>query len=607
MHEEIISRAFAKYNPREVFYLEQAAGNQFEVALSFSAGSVEWSKDGTTGRFGDGADVDFKNSTHKLFVLYGIGDGEYAKKLLQNNAVKELLIFEPSLSQLKTLLKLKDLSSLTSNARVRFIVGSDHQSYIRRLEAYFYEYINRYMYAANPQNLIALGVEKIPGFKDYCVKFSQAFAAAVNNVAAQSGFGQEDSFFGIHNAIGNLRVLQNTPNVDLLKDKFKDLPAVVIAPGPSLKYSIPYLKKIQNKAVLIACDTATGILWQNGIEPHFACSLERVIESKLIFETDRVPQTVLTVPSIIYPETLVSYPGKKMHVCRDFGVDSWFFSQHARHYLGQTVSQMALKIAQIINAPTVYLVGVDCAYDPDSGKSHHSQAHEYVQESSQIVKDENSGYTELDITGDDGKPKRTWTIWLMNSFVIADMVASHTQKVYRVGPIEYGIPIPNTERQDSAILEKITGTNSDEIFSRIEKILCVTAKSTDLSGLKQKTVASLEKYIRFSSDKLSELTQSFFHYNPRMQNNFKHYEDYYARLEQELYDFVSAGDLVYLGVLHSIMQGVYAKVGFNINRLNREPLTIASSLGKFDEFNGWYSQLLLWSTRVKLLIEKELT
>lgn len=57
-------------------------------------------------------------------------------------------------------------------------------------------------------------------------------------------------------------------------NKFQDIPAILIAAGPSLDDSIEFLRNAQEKAILIVVDTAYRKLLKNGIIPHFVITVD---------------------------------------------------------------------------------------------------------------------------------------------------------------------------------------------------------------------------------------------------------------------------------------------------------------------------------------------
>ena len=96
-------------------------------------------------------------------------------------------------------------------------------------------------------------------------------------------------FDQIHEAIGYFddHLFATSQGIDLINNKhkfvlnkpikkeYKDLPVFVIGAGPSLDHDIPFLRKYQDKAIVIACGTAIDSLYHAGIKPDFYVNLER--------------------------------------------------------------------------------------------------------------------------------------------------------------------------------------------------------------------------------------------------------------------------------------------------------------------------------------------
>ena len=77
---------------------------------------------------------------------------------------------------------------------------------------------------------------------------------------------------------------------------FKGKPAVVVAAGPSLNKQIKWLKKVENKVLIVACDTGLGILLKHQIVPHIVTALERDLVCSTLFENipENAPEELLT-------------------------------------------------------------------------------------------------------------------------------------------------------------------------------------------------------------------------------------------------------------------------------------------------------------------------
>jgi len=77
----------------------------------------------------------------------------------------------------------------------------------------------------------------------------------------------------IQNALANLwRNLPFIPgsrSIDSARGLFKNIPAIVVASGPSLQKNIHLLNDLKNEAILISCGSALGPLRRREIMPHF--------------------------------------------------------------------------------------------------------------------------------------------------------------------------------------------------------------------------------------------------------------------------------------------------------------------------------------------------
>jgi len=89
----------------------------------------------------------------------------------------------------------------------------------------------------------------------------------------------DDYIFGISHAYYSIKnnshfVLQNKK----LKDGYTDYPVFIIGSGPSLDNDIDFIRKFQDKAIIIACGTGLDTLYHAGIKPDFYVVTERVPE-----------------------------------------------------------------------------------------------------------------------------------------------------------------------------------------------------------------------------------------------------------------------------------------------------------------------------------------
>jgi len=76
------------------------------------------------------------------------------------------------------------------------------------------------------------------------------------------------------NTIRNIPVIAGSADVSALDDAFTNVPAVVVAAGPSLDRNIAELRRIRGRALIIAVDTALRPLLEAGIAPELVVAID---------------------------------------------------------------------------------------------------------------------------------------------------------------------------------------------------------------------------------------------------------------------------------------------------------------------------------------------
>ncbi len=166
--------------------------------------------------------------------------------------------------------------------------------------------------------------------------------------------------------ISNLPYILETRALKTLENFYKGVNGFIISAGPSLDKNIDYLKKVKNRGVIIAVDTALKPLIKRGIQPHF---------------------TVVADPSYLNYEHLMgveeSYKG---FVVAESGVAQQIFKDYTKNIFTATLNKplsliianavggigllpawgsvvsMAMLFASYIGLKNVFFMGQDFAY-----------------------------------------------------------------------------------------------------------------------------------------------------------------------------------------------------------------------------------------------------
>ncbi len=173
------------------------------------------------------------------------------------------------------------------------------------------------------------------------------------------------------NTIRNLPVIIRHPGTDILENRFKDKPAIVVAAGPSLTAAIPYLRSVQDKFLIISVGTALAPLRKAGIRPHLVVSVDASIKVLRQFDID-CSDLFLVCSLISPPEVLRKFKGIFSAHGSGNSVAKWAQSLGAAKgsiYCGGTVSSSSIDLAVKMGCNPVITVGLDLSLKSD-GSSH---------------------------------------------------------------------------------------------------------------------------------------------------------------------------------------------------------------------------------------------
>ncbi|HPP32228.1 MAG TPA: DUF115 domain-containing protein, partial [Soehngenia sp.] len=124
----------------------------------------------------------------------------------------------------------------------------------------------------------------------------------------------------IINSMKNFKHVLNTPNVIVEnKGKFKDIPAILVAAGPSLNEEIENIRKIRDEglAYVFSVGSAINTLISNNIHPHAATTYDPTEHNQKVFlkvKEQGIKDIPLIFGSSVGYETIENYPGKLYHM-----------------------------------------------------------------------------------------------------------------------------------------------------------------------------------------------------------------------------------------------------------------------------------------------------
>jgi len=297
------------------------------------------------------------NSTAKnqVIIIFGLGLGYLFKRLFISTSSK-IIIYEPDMDILRFTLEAVDFSSELSDERVR--VTNTLSELIEAMgDLYFYK------------NTVSF--KGLPSVHHLYPKELEEFKKEINNIIEMQQGNYvtifANSYLWLYNGLHNTKNFINNHNVDVLRNVFKDKPAIIVSPGPSIDQTIDKIKENENKAVIFAVNHAYRVLKEAGITPDFVVFTDGYELPAKMLEKDGVQNTNLIAQSVVSPivfnikgfnNKFVFY--SKNDIVSRFVSKTIGFSLEGYENKG-TVSYCALNSAYMMGCNPIIMTGQDLA------------------------------------------------------------------------------------------------------------------------------------------------------------------------------------------------------------------------------------------------------
>ncbi|WP_281071272.1 6-hydroxymethylpterin diphosphokinase MptE-like protein [Succinivibrio dextrinosolvens] len=298
-------------------------------------------------------------------VMLGIGLGYPLADLYNQVEIANLIIVEPNLDIFYASLQAFEWAPFLdyifeNKLGIHLMLGQNSDQFFIDLER-FYERHGRFL-SGTWLGFIHYSNKKVK-------EFISLFDKHYRSINAAMGF-TDDHLFGASHAcyavLNDKSFVLNTP----LKEEYKNKPVFIIGSGPSLDHDIPFIRKYQDKAVIIACGTAIDALYHAGIKPDFYANTERTPQIKQALSTisDKkfFDDIVLLTGDVCHPYTLNEFK----HTAIFGKPDEPFYPYFAMNFpefrkvqhiqlMNPLVGNMGLSGAIFFGFNNLYLFGLD--------------------------------------------------------------------------------------------------------------------------------------------------------------------------------------------------------------------------------------------------------
>ncbi len=410
-------KALALQNPELAKRLETVSVVNYETVPSApgKAPNLKMKTRGSLYYKGDNPQQDVKEQltalqlkNNRMAVFLGLGLGYeliyYAEQMSREQNTAYILMIEKDLELFKLTLQTSDISGLLGSANVTFMVGLPEQKLYVELRNYLAKN-SRFMYlkAMKP----VYHPSALATAKEYYLNALKHLRESGAHQVLYYGNDPHDSIIGVENMLDNINEIVFNPGVNLLYDKFKGRPAVVVSSGPSLNKNKQLLKGLEDKALIVTAEASLRLLLDMGFKPHLVTSLERPQMMARLFEgikAEEVPDVYLAACPVVHNDVYKIYPGPRVIVYRNFDHFKWLGIERGILDIKESAGNMAFKVAEALGCHPIILIGQDLAFSRD-GDTHAD---------GMVLGKKQEKYFSmgiLEVKGNDGLPIKTTKPW----------------------------------------------------------------------------------------------------------------------------------------------------------------------------------------------------
>lgn len=339
---------------------------------------------------------------NKRYIMFGLGSGEYVTEVLNNCKTEfKVIVYEPVESGVgQGAEDYAGLKGLADAGVEIYVEGKEQDSFVN--------FLYKFLDFSTIEGVVTLVHPSYEALTDKITEFNNCINTAADGIKASRLVRERFGAESFENMIVNYKYLGESKSFGSFMNQLnEDIPAIIVASGPSLGKNMHILKEAKGKSVIISADSAVSALLANNIMPDLYISVDPHKEAKS-FEDDRVKD----IPAIVELTSAKS-------AIKD-GQEHFFVFNEGNAYLeefineenvdmhmigvGGSVANTCFDAVVVMGFKTVIFIGLDLAYTDN--KTHVENTARYGME----INEATAEYT-VDIYGNTVKSSGEFSIY----------------------------------------------------------------------------------------------------------------------------------------------------------------------------------------------------
>lgn len=360
--------------------------------------------------------------------MYGSGFAYSLFELFDKKSPHTLVVlFEENIYLFTAMLYYFDMEPIVRTKKIAFFIG-DVGHFAKAFNKFFFSIV--FVSCTSPVFAFTHNAQR--NFKNQYLNIHKYIFSQLGLFVFYIGNDHLDNLIGFCNLIANIKEVMKNPYISCLKNKYKDVPAFIIANGPSLDKNIHELKNIQGRGLIISTESAIIPLMRNNIRPDILTIIERSKYTYIYhFENVEYPDDIaLLCLGLVDKQVFPNFPGERIPIFRNGEAINQWINRHlgdgSAIDAGANVSHLAFELAVYLGANPIVLVGQDYAYGPEGAT--HSKDAVYSEEKGKYAREIIKSKPVVYVESNEGTMIPSIQLWVDFKRGLEDKIATHSYK-----------------------------------------------------------------------------------------------------------------------------------------------------------------------------------
>ncbi len=448
-----------------------------------------------------------------VLYVFGVGLGysyEAVKQWLKGKKERMLIFLEDELAVIDAFVQTEQAHPLLQDSQVHLQFIQDpkgwHETLKRLVETY-------------PSHRIEVACLESYSKKrpQFCKKIRlklMRHCAVVNALMTEALY----SHHLVVNVLANIKRWPHSFFANSLKNKFKGIPAIICGAGPSLGATLPLLRQMEDRALIIAGGSTISALSNQGIVPHLGLALDPNPDEYSRLRVTSAFEMPLIYGTRVQPDVFNTSNGPWGYIHSFTGGPCEAYFERECNITGDpigldlgpeafSVTTIAIALAVEMGCSPILLNGIDLAY---TGMQRYAPG---VMPSSQVFfqelqKDTRAAEKVLKRKGIQGTMVTTLVKWVMESSSIGSYAKAHKEAEF-INVSSGGLGFKGiSNRPFSEVIDQHCNRSYDlraRIHHEIEKSRFKELSFSAISDQMHTVMLSLEKLLSICDEMLVEL------------------------------------------------------------------------------------------------------